>query len=380
MFRKAFVLVFVLLISATAAFAQPESAKERRLKTDLRNLDRRFERLRETGVSDVNSNNENRVRRAIEAAEKELADFRTAHPEHDVSKYEKELNDFKSAQTNALEDKADAVGNINDLKTYVEKILDSRPEMPRLMSETPGANEEAENALKALKDDRENGKAAGFASTASSTDNREVNNLRTRTARLVAADSARIAQYDLANIRKITEPGSMLSRFFDIAFAAERMRVLKAVFPDEKAISDALSATEKVESALGDYASIKNLAASNYAAKVASVKMLAERQNNAALRTEFKNAFLGYAFKSHEARDSTVLKVHLVSSGWAIERNSLTGIILNRQQTAQIAFKATDGKCYLTDFDIKQNYDGARYGKGIGIGSREREMLCENVP
>lgn len=97
---------------------------------------------------------------------------------------------------------------------------------------------------------------------------------------------------------------------------------------------------------------------------------------NAALEAEFKEAFLA------EGWGETIIKINIQTREWSVIRNSLTGAILYRTQSAAIVAKQKTGNCIMYDFAIKQQYTGSGYSS---VSSRSShgiladEFLCENA-
>ena len=83
------------------------------------------------------------------------------------------------------------------------------------------------------------------------------------------------------------------------------------------------------------------------------------------------------------SRNVSALKAVLTQNGWTILRNSLTGIVIGRQRTAKLAYKGSDGKCYLLpDYVfIHEDYVGNSFINTGAVfnGLDGEEMLCENV-
>ncbi len=97
---------------------------------------------------------------------------------------------------------------------------------------------------------------------------------------------------------------------------------------------------------------------------------------NASLEAEFKEAFLA------EGWNETIVKINILTREWEIVRNSLTGAIICRTQSAAIVAKPKSGLCVMYNFTIKQQYTGSGYS---GVSSRYShgimadEFLCENA-
>jgi hypothetical protein len=82
-------------------------------------------------------------------------------------------------------------------------------------------------------------------------------------------------------------------------------------------------------------------------------------------------------------RNVSGLKAVLTQNGWTILRNSVTGIVIGRQRSAKLAYKGSDGKCYLLpDYVfIHEDYVGNSFINSGAVfnGLDGEEMLCENV-
>ncbi len=97
---------------------------------------------------------------------------------------------------------------------------------------------------------------------------------------------------------------------------------------------------------------------------------------NAALEAEFKEAFLA------EGWGETIIKINIQTREWSVVRNSLTGTILYRTQSAAIVAKQKSGNCVMYDYTIKQQHSGSGYSS---VSSRSShgvladEFLCENA-
>lgn len=83
------------------------------------------------------------------------------------------------------------------------------------------------------------------------------------------------------------------------------------------------------------------------------------------------------------SRNVTAMKAVLTQNGWTTLRNSLTGIVVGRERSAKLAYKGSDGKCYLLpDYVfIREDYVGGSFINTVAVfnGLDGEEMLCENV-
>jgi hypothetical protein len=97
---------------------------------------------------------------------------------------------------------------------------------------------------------------------------------------------------------------------------------------------------------------------------------------NAVLEAEFKEAF------TNEGWGEIIIKINILTREWETLRNSLTGAIIGRTQSAAIVAKQKKGNCILYNFTIKQQYTGNGYGSvssRYSHGVIEDEFVCENA-
>lgn len=64
-----------------------------------------------------------------------------------------------------------------------------------------------------------------------------------------------------------------------------------------------------------------------------------------------------------------VVYVYITGTEWYTIRNSFTGLITGRSIRAVAVLKTTTGKCQWEEVSIKQDYDGAEYGKSHSYGN-----------
>ncbi len=152
------------------------------------------------------------------------------------------------------------------------------------------------------------------------------------------------------------------------------------VFPEEPEFAKIY---QKVTAAVNKYGSLDNIYEKTKGNKVELIK------NTKLPPATVKDASLekilieGFNKKYGQEYKGAALKAVLTQDGWTIERNSLTGIVTGRNRTGKIAYKGTDGKCYLlsNNIFIYQAFIGNSFSNTEVIynGLGGEEMLCENV-
>ncbi|MBL0200580.1 MAG: hypothetical protein IPP81_10605 [Chitinophagaceae bacterium] len=152
------------------------------------------------------------------------------------------------------------------------------------------------------------------------------------------------------------------------------------VFPEEPEFDKAY---QKITAAVNKYGNIDNIYAKtqvNKVEKIKNTKLPPATVKDASLEKILIN---GFNSKYGSVYKGTALKAVLTQDGWTIERNSLTGIVTGRNRTGKIAYKGTDGKCYLlsNNIFIYQAFIGNSFSNTEVIynGLGGEEMLCENV-
>ncbi|MEZ5427970.1 MAG: hypothetical protein R2747_16990 [Pyrinomonadaceae bacterium] len=379
--KQLILLILAVLFVAASTPAQPTGSKEDRvLERDLRNLTRRIETLKKLEPTTVDNRNENRVARTLEAAESELAEFKGKHPDYDVSGFDRDIADFKKKLEESLADRDQKAGKIDDFTATVERILDFRPDARKFLADEENAAAETEKQLSDFQDEMNRKLTPDFLELAGNPDNREIRNLTAKVQRNARSALERLSGLDLEKLRTAPDENGVLMRYFDILFARERYRTLGRIFGNDAEIEAAAEKAGGMIDRLGTLAEMKELGRKNRAELVAAARMDPEVQNNPALKKEFIRAFRSNIARPKILGPDNILRVHLISRDWSVERNKLTGIILNRRQYAQFVLKAPDGRCFLYTFIMQQNNKGSYYGPGFGVGNSEREMLCENVP
>jgi len=78
-----------------------------------------------------------------------------------------------------------------------------------------------------------------------------------------------------------------------------------------------------------------------------------------------------------------ILRVVITSADWQVETHEVTGVIVGRSMTANLAMQGESTDiCYMESVRFQQPYDGKRYGKltipQALVGAR-KEILCKNV-
>jgi hypothetical protein len=384
---KQIILLFILLVFSTTIIAQPGNS---RLDADLKRLNGRFQRVESIKRLPKDGNSEIRIKRAIETAERELGRFKKKYPDQDVSKFERALANFQNPNSNSKnpetpENKSasNEVSDFAKVENFVEtidEILSFYPPVSKFISNIEGTSEKTKQQLKEFQLKMNQTITPEFIALGQDDSVRKVQRAANKAKQRAGSIQTELAQIDINRIQAETKENLMLAKYYQILFKLEQVKQLKRIFSGDPNINSANDTAEKLIAKLGTSDDIEKRSRENYAAKVAENRMFAERQNNQALRNLASSAFRNSVYRSKD-KVGQILKVHLVSNGWSVTRNKLTGIILSRDQQVQIAYKATDGKCYTYLMLLEQKHQGGgKYGGAYDRSGSKQEILCTNVP
>ncbi len=152
------------------------------------------------------------------------------------------------------------------------------------------------------------------------------------------------------------------------------------IFPEEPEFAKAY---QKVTAAVNKYGSLDNIytkTQGNKVERIKNTKLPLATVKDAALE---KILIDGFNKKYGQEYKGTALKAVLTQDGWTIERHNISGVVTGRNRTGKIAYKGTDGKCYLlsNNIFIYQAFIGNSFSNTEVIynGLGGEEMLCENV-
>jgi hypothetical protein len=167
--------------------------------------------------------------------------------------------------------------------------------------------------------------------------------------------------------------------YYELLYHQAYWDAAKKIYPDKTDFANAYAAVTKIMNSLGSIDDLHAAAEKNRIEKVKNTKMPVASVKDATLEKLFMDAF---NTKYKDEFKGTAIKAVVTTKDWSIKRNELTGIVLGRQREGAIAYKGSDGKCYLiTHFNIFQDYVGGAYQgtKSIYVVHSGQEMLCENA-
>jgi hypothetical protein len=152
------------------------------------------------------------------------------------------------------------------------------------------------------------------------------------------------------------------------------------VFPEESVYADMYKRVNAAVTKIGSLEQLYAKAEVNRIEHIKNTKLPAPVVKDANLEKILTNGFNKVYGAS---RNVSALKAVLTQNGWTTLRNSLTGIVIGRERTAKLAYKGSDGKCYLLPdyLFIREDYVGGSFINTVAVfnGLDGEEMLCENV-
>ncbi len=151
------------------------------------------------------------------------------------------------------------------------------------------------------------------------------------------------------------------------------------LFPGVQEFTDAQSKTGKLADEIGSLDDVNGRVNANKQEAIKNTKLPNPVVKDAALEKVLIDGFN----KTFASKGVTALKAVLTQDGWTTLRNPLTSVIVGRERSARLAYKGSDGKCYLLEdyVFIREEYLGGSFTnrKAVYNGLFGSEMLCENV-
>ena len=181
-------------------------------------------------------------------------------------------------------------------------------------------------------------------------------------------------------LKDARDKSNMEYRYYTIQYHQAFWDAAQKVFPEESSYADMYKKATAALTGMGSLEQLYAKAEANRIEHIKNTKLPAATAKDANLEKVLTNGFNKVYGAS---RNVSALKAVLTQNGWTILRNSLTGIVIGRERSAKLAYKGTDGKCYLLpDYVfIHEDYVGSSFINTGAVfnGLDGEEMLCENV-
>jgi hypothetical protein len=181
-------------------------------------------------------------------------------------------------------------------------------------------------------------------------------------------------------LKDARDKSNMEYRYYTIQYHQAFWDAAQKVFPEESSYADMYKKATAALTGMGSLEQLYAKAEANRIEHIKNTKLPAATAKDANLEKVLNNGFNKVYGAS---RNVSALKAVLTQNGWTILRNSLTGIVIGRERSAKLAYKGSDGKCYLLpDYVfIHEDYVGSSFINTGAVfnGLDGEEMLCENV-
>ncbi|MBL7918748.1 MAG: hypothetical protein JNJ40_00450 [Bacteroidia bacterium] len=180
-------------------------------------------------------------------------------------------------------------------------------------------------------------------------------------------------------LSKYTDKESMEIGYYTIQFHMAYWDAASKVFSEEVSYKEMYNKVKTASDKMGSLESMKTKADGNQAEKIKNTKLPGPVAKDAALEKVLIDGFN----KTFSTKGAIALKAVLTQDGWTTLRNPLTSVIVGRERSARVAYKDSDGKCYLLEdyVFIHEEYIGGSFTnvKAVYNGLFGLEMLCENI-
>ena len=250
----------------------------------------------------------------------------------------------------------------------------------RMQADENGNLDEARAALESFRSEAEAKLTPTIIANANDSSERRLVSLKARANRFAETYDRSLADADLDSVKQYGSSRPIFIKYMSFVVAREKLALLRKIYGDTPEIAAATATSNRAFAVLGDFASVEGQAADVRAAYLAETRLPAATRVDAVLGRQFASAFESSVYNTGNGGGAKVTRVNLTSSGWSVERNEITGVILLRYQYAALALKDPDGRCYvdIARFEQKHQSGGSYGGTYYRSGSR-REGLCENL-
>jgi hypothetical protein len=151
------------------------------------------------------------------------------------------------------------------------------------------------------------------------------------------------------------------------------------IFPEETSYADEYKIITDLVNKNGSLEDMKTGMNKNNVEQIKNRKLPTAVVKDAGLEKLFVDAF-NNRYKNEFK--GTAIKAVVLQSDWQTKRHEVSGVITGRIREGAIAYKGTNGKCYLIkSYYIHQEYIGTAFKNtaSIYVVHSGDEMLCENV-
>jgi len=319
-----------------------------------------------------------RIEEGIAMMEAKLAAAKQKDPAYKTDKMEAELKKWKDKALTKKGGADDEKPEDNNTLSPLQKSVKAGSLMRTLFDETNIGLNPSDVPVMEIRFKQYNDKLKELLALNTKPNDNEIRYIKGVIGKMIYNTNQDIGKIEIAN-EKANNPEYAGVYYYLTRYHQLYWDAAQKVFPDEAEYADEYKTITAQVNKNGSLEDMKAGRKKNNEAEVKARKLPSPVVRDAAFEKLLVESF----DKSFTGRDVKALKGVLTQDGWTTLRNSLTGVILGRERSAKIAYKKTDGKCYLLDdyVFIKQEYIGGSFTntKVIFNGLFGSEMLCENV-
>lgn len=177
-------------------------------------------------------------------------------------------------------------------------------------------------------------------------------------------------------IKKHTSEIYAESSYCQMELIKTKWSLISNAFPSSEVLKSALKEIDEIMKLEGGKEGILKLVKANKAEAAKKMRMTPGVNNDASLKEQIKIALKD----CNHGKGRTIIRINILRSDWAIQRNEVTGKIIGRALDYEAALKNADGSCVVLKSSwFHQDYNGTGYGKGYIEHGDIKDILCENV-
>lgn len=266
----------------------------------------------------------------------------------------------------------------------VEAVLDEienfTPDHRTFVANTEQAQADAMQALEEFRERMAEAITADLIAMAADTSSSYAVRTAVAADRHAASIARRVASVELDRFRSSRGRDDLaIAQYFAMTYQAEQMRQLARLYPQSQPIAEAREVVVAAMTELGSLESVIEGRAAAQAARIAETRLSPAIRRDPAMEQTFAAAFAASVWTQGEFAGSEIVRVNLISPGWTVRRNPVTGVTISRDQRGALGVRRRDGKCFSYIAVFEQSYQGSGYGGTYMASGRDLEMLCENI-
>ncbi|MEN0653772.1 MULTISPECIES: hypothetical protein [Hyphobacterium] len=266
------------------------------------------------------------------------------------------------------------------VEAVLDEIEDFTPDHRAFIADNDQAQADAMEALEVFRERMAAAITADLVAMAADTTNSYAARTATAANRHAAYTERTISSVDLDRFRNSGGRDDLaIAQYFLMAYRAEQMRQLARLYPQSEPVAQARQVADRLMAELGSLESVIEGREAAQAARIAEMRLYPAVRSDPATEQNFAAAFAASIWTQGEFAGSEIVRVNLISPGWTVRRNPITGVILSRDQRADLGVRRRDGRCFSYVVEFEQSYQGGGYGGTRMASGRDLEMLCENI-